>query len=415
MAPVETSCLKLLFIDSSRNGWGTETHFVELACAVHRAGHDVRTIVRRGSPVERLLRDSPVPCLATPFRGGADPRAFAAIIRTMRKDPPDWIVTSRGKLYWPIVALGLAFNVRVVLFRHLAYLKHWHQRRLLPRLADRFYVVSQFAQDVLVAEGAPRERLTPLYNPIDTKRFRPATPVDRTALREQLGLRPQDFVVGFVGRMEHGKGVIPLCEAVAALMKRHARLRMLWIGDGPEAPTLQRFAATTRGGARQVFLGWQRQIERYFGALDVLVAPSIVPETFGRVVAEAQACGIPVIASGAGGLSEAFVPDRTGLLLREVDTATISAAIERLMEDPHLRERLGVLGREFVHARFAADKVAQAFTAHLAATPLPAAVPELSGMRQDGGNTFEVDRFDEVKVHADLPRLASVALLTPTG
>ena len=365
--------MKLLFIDSSRNGWGTETHFVELVTAVHQAGHDVRAIVRRDSPVDRLLRGSPIARIATPFRGGADPRALAAVVREIRRDRPDWIVTSRGKLYVPALALGLAFDVRVALFRHLAYLKHWHEQRLVPRLADRFYVVSHFAQDVLVEDGAPRERLTPLYNPIDMQRFRPPAPAERSALRERLGLRPDELVVGFAGRMEIGKGVVPLCEAATLLMKRHPALRMLWIGDGPEKTTLERFAAATAGGARHVFVGWQPRVEEYFGALDVLVAPSIVVETFGRVVAEAQACGVPVIASAAGGLSEAFQPGRTGLLLNQVDTQTICAAIEQLIDDPDLRHTLRSNGRQFVQARFAADKVAHAFIAHLAATPLPAA------------------------------------------
>jgi len=247
MAPVETSCLKLLFIDSSRNGWGTETHFVELVTAVHQAGHDVRTIVRRDSPVDRLLRGSPVPRIATPFRGGGDPRALWAVVQEIKRDRPDWIVTSRGKLYWPAIVLGLAFDVRVALFRHLAYLKHWPEQRLVPRLADRFYVVSQFAQDVLVEGGAPRERLTPLYNPIDMHRFRPTGLTERAALRERLGLRPGEFVMGFVGRMETGKGVVPLCEAAAALMKRHPSVRMLWIGAGPEKESLERFAAANGG------------------------------------------------------------------------------------------------------------------------------------------------------------------------
>jgi glycosyltransferase involved in cell wall biosynthesis len=373
MAPRPASCLKLLFIDSSRNGWGTETHFVELVTAVHQAGHDVRAIVRRDSPVDRLLHGSPIPRISTPFRGGSDPRALWQVVREIRRDRPDWIVTSRGKLYWPALVLGLAFDVRVALFRHLAYLKRWPEQRLVPRLADRFYVVSQFAQDVLVEDGAPRERLTPLYNPIDMQRFRPPLPAARLALRERLGLRSSDFVAGFVGRMELGKGVVPLCEAATALMKRHPALRMLWIGAGPEKAALERFAAATGGGARHVFIGWQPRIEDYFGTLDVLVAPSIVPETFGRVVAEAQACGVPVIASAAGGLSEAFQPDRTGLLLERVDTATIAAAIERLIAEPLLRQWLGAHGPGFVNSRFAADKVAQAFVAHLAATPLPAA------------------------------------------
>ena len=373
MAAREGLRLRLLFVDSSRNGWGTETHLIELVKAVYAAGHDVRVVARRGSVVDTLLAETSVPRISTPFRGGADPRGLWAVIRTVKTFDPDWIVTNRCKLYWPMIAIGLLLDVRVALFRHLTYLRRWNQRRLLTRLADRFYVVSQFAQDVLVAGGAPRERLTPLYNPIDTLRFQPSPPARRRSLRAQLGLRDEDLVVGFVGRIEESKGVVPLREAMNTLMHRMPTLKMLWVGDGAAAPRTRAFAAATGHGDRHLFAGWQPQVERYMATLDVLIAPSIEPETFGRVVAEAQACGVPVIASGAGGLKEAFLPGGTGLLVERVDTETLIIAIERLIRDRALRTRLAERGPEFVGNRFAADKVAAAFVRHLAAMPLPAA------------------------------------------
>jgi glycosyltransferase involved in cell wall biosynthesis len=332
----------------------------------------VRVVARRDSVVDRLLTENAVPTISTSFRGGADPRGLWAVIRTVKTFDPDWIVTNRCKLYWPMVAIGLLFDVRVALFRHLTYLKRWNQRRLLPRLADRFYVVSQYAQDVLVAGGAPRERLTPLYNPIDTQRFQPLPAACRRELRAQLGLRAEDIVVGFVGRIEDSKGVIPLREAMHTLMQRLPALKMLWVGDGSAAPRTRAFAAFSGHADRHLFAGWQPQVERYMAALDILIAPSIEPETFGRVVAEAQACAVPVIASGAGGLQEAFLPGATGLLVERVDAETLRIAIERLIRDPALRSRLAERGPEFVSARFAADKIAAAFTRHLAAMPLPA-------------------------------------------
>jgi glycosyltransferase involved in cell wall biosynthesis len=149
-------------------------------------------------------------------------------------------------------------------------------------------------------------------------------------------------------------------------------LKMLWVGDGSAAPGTRAFAASTGHGERHLFAGWQPQVERYMATLDVLIAPSLEPETFGRVVAEAQACGVPVIASGAGGLKEAFLPGVTGLLVEHVDAETLMKAVEHLLRDQRLRARLAARGPEFVRARFAADKVAASFTRHLAAIPLPA-------------------------------------------
>ena len=370
--------MKLLFVDSSRFGWGTEQHFVELVTELHRAGHDLQVVVRRGSGVDLLLEQRGVPRHSTPFRGGGDPRGLWRVIQIARHFRPEWIVTSRAKLYWPMVIIGLWTGVRVALFRHLTYFKHWHERRLLPRLADRFYVVSEFGRDVLAAEGAPAERLVPLYNPIDVARFVPLAPEERARRRAALGFRACDVLAGFAGRMEQSKGLIPLREALATMMGRLPELQMVWIGDGRERAATEEFVQDNLLRSRHRFLGWQTEIEKFLPLLDFLVVPSLWPETFGRVAAEAQACGVPVICSAAGGLAEALIPGRTGVLLDSpVDSAALCTAIESFTRDPILRARLGAAGIDFVRSRFSSEHIAGAFIRNLRTAPfaLPAWEP----------------------------------------
>jgi glycosyltransferase involved in cell wall biosynthesis len=366
--------MKLLLVDSSRAAWGTEQHFVELTCALHEAGHELRVVVRRGSCVDQLLADRGIPRCSTPFRGGGDPRGLWNVARVVRDFRPDWIVTSRAKLYWPMVIMGLSMGVRVALFRHLTYFKHWHERQLLPRLADRFYVVSEFGREVLAREGAPAERLVPLYNPINVRRFCPLDPQERAGIRAGLGFAPGDVIAGFAGRMELSKGVGTLSDALAIAMGRLPQLKMLWIGDGAARADTEQFATKQGYGARHLFTGSKLHVEKYIGILDLLIAPSLAPETFGRVVAEAQACGVPVLASAAGGLAETFEPGRTGLLLDSpADPAALCDAIESLVRDPQMRARLGAAGVEFVLARFASDIIAAAFVENLSAAPATSA------------------------------------------
>ena len=279
-----------------------------------------------------------------------------------------------------MVIIGLWTGVRVALFRHLTYFKHWHERQLLPRLADRFYVVSEFGRESLAAEGVPAERLVPLYNPIDIARFVPLAPEERARRRAALGFRPSDVVAGFAGRMEQGKGVVPLREALATAMGRLPELQMVWIGDGRERAATEEFVQQNGWRSRHRFLGWQTEIEKFVPLLDFLVVPSLWPETFGRVAAEAQACGVPVICSPAGGLAEALIPGRTGVLLGSaVDSTTLCTAIETFTRDPMLRARLGAAGIDFVRSRFGSEQIAAAFIRNLRTTPfaLPAWEPAL--------------------------------------
>lgn len=356
--------MKLLFVDASRNGWGTEQHLVALARALDANGHRVAAVVRANSPVARLLLDSAIRTYPTPFRGGADPRGILATLRAIRHEAPDWIVTSRVKLYWTVWCLARLTGVRVVLFRHMAELRPWLMRTLLPRLVDQFVVVSEFAREHLAARGAPHDRLRVLYNPIDIGPRR-SLRSRRAVARLRLGVRADDCLVGFVGRVERQKGLGVLLTALQSLMHRSARLRFLCVGNGPELDWVRRQFDVAGLSDRCQFVAWTARLEDLYPAMDVLVAPSVIPETFCRVLAEAQASGVAVIGTRIGGVPEAFLPGQSGLLVAPNSCADLERAIARLLDDRQLRQRFADAGRRYVSERFESRRVAAQFVAML--------------------------------------------------
>jgi glycosyltransferase involved in cell wall biosynthesis len=362
-----------LFVDASHNGWGTEQHLVALADALAMNGHSVAAVVRTGSPVAAMLAERGVRTYATVFRGGADPRGILAAVCAIRVEMPDWLVTGRSKLYWTAWALGRLMGVKIALFRHLPDVRHWLTRCVLPRLVDRFFVVSEFARGRLVSDGAPAARIDVLYNPIDINRLRPA-PVHRAKSRLQLGIPPEDLVVGFVGRVEHQKGVHILCDALIPLMNRVPTLHLLCVGAGPELDPRRRVVGCAGIGERCHFTGWTASVHDYYPAMDVLVAPSTTPETFCRVIAEAQAAGLAVIGTRVGGLPEAFLPGISGVLVPPGDTLALRRAIEDVLGDLAQCAQLAASGQRNARIRFASTRIADEFiTALVGGPPLPAA------------------------------------------
>jgi glycosyltransferase involved in cell wall biosynthesis len=356
--------MKILFVDASRNGWGTEQHLVSLAGALAESGHTVSAVVKRGSPVARLLLERGVRTHATAFRGGADPRGVLTMINAIRRDSPDWVVTNRAKLYWTVWLVARLMGVSVALFRHLPDIRRWLTRCVLPRLVDRFFVVSEFARARLVAQGAPMTRIGILFNPIDTNRL-VRTPSHRVDIRQRLGIRPDDFVVGFAGRVELDKGVRVLWDAVAPLMAESTSMRVLCVGDGPEVGRWQHQAEEAGLGTRCHFVGWTASIGDFYPAMDLLVAPSVAPETFCRVIAEAQASGLAVIGTRIGGIPEAFAPDESGLLVEPHDDRALRSAIRRLYGDRALCARFAATGRRYARSHFASARIAEQFVAAL--------------------------------------------------
>jgi glycosyltransferase involved in cell wall biosynthesis len=359
--------MNLVFVESSSRAWGSEQHFVSLAKGCRVAGCRVVAVVRENTTVAKLLREAGVEVRETPFRGGADPRAMRVVLRAIRDIDANWLITDHQKHYWPLLLIAKLSGTRLAVFRHMSYVKGWLTRIVFPRLADRFFVVSQFALETLVAAGVPRNRMSCLYNPIDLERFRPNED-KRIQMRAKFGLPDDAFLVGFVGRHEDGKGVSPLRHALVLAMDRDPSMHALWLGAGPELPATRAMIGQSSAANRHQFIDWSDSPEEYYAALDCLVAPSTAVETFGRVVVEAQACGVPVIATQVGGLAEAFVAGQTGIALTTIDSMHIAEQIDMVRYGGD-RSRWRVnLGKAFVR-RFAVEHIATKFLSELAREP----------------------------------------------
>jgi glycosyltransferase involved in cell wall biosynthesis len=365
----------LLFVESSIKGWGTEQHFAALALAMAHRSHQVRCLMRTGSPLEAGLRAAQVAVTSLQFGGSTDPRLLGALLRLVAQRRPDWLVTNDGKFYWPLILLGRLTGARTALFRHWPNMpKSELTRRLVPRLADRFILVSRFQREYLRGQGIDVARMALLYNPIDTTALRPSAEA-RARMRASLGLADADVAVGYVGRMVADKGIFTLGEAAATLLAAAPNARMVWVGDGVDLPALRARIAQSQQRSRHLFLNWTADVQGVYTSLDVAVVPSQYPDPCPRVPVEAQACGVPVVCSDIGGLPETLLADVSGLLVPPQDAAGLRTAILRLVDDPDMRRAFGRAGREWVCATLSYERIAAAFEALLERPQAPTATP----------------------------------------
>lgn len=360
--------MRILIVESSRGDGGTEQHGVILARALQQRGHEVELIARNDTWFANAAIRSGLPVTSVRYGGAADPRLLAILIRRLIARRPQWLMSNDSKLYWPLIVFARVFGVRVALFRHLVSFKHAATRRWVPMLADRFFVVSDYARKSLVAQGARSESIRVLANPIDIEHFRPSHAA-RRRLRRELGFAESDLVIGFAGRFLQSKGILFLAAVLRDVMAIDPSIHAVWIGNGPDEAML-RTAIDGRFAARHRVLGWRNDLADLMPAFDVLAVPSLAPETFGRVSAEAQACEVPVLCSDAGGLAETLVPGVTGHVLPAGDLSAWRAAITALATDAGTRRRLGVQGRRHVAERFSLGEVCSRLEAHLTKEPL---------------------------------------------
>jgi glycosyltransferase involved in cell wall biosynthesis len=151
-----------------------------------------------------------------------------------------------------------------------------------------------------------------------------------------------------------------LLEALAQAPLRDTSLTLWIAGEGPERSALESRAAALGVAARVRFLGRREDKADLLAACDLLVLPSR-REGLGVAALEAMACGRAVVASRVGGLADAVVHERTGLLVAPEDPDALAAALARLTRDAGLRARLGAAGPGRIAEGFSAAQMCDAY------------------------------------------------------
>jgi glycosyltransferase involved in cell wall biosynthesis len=269
----------------------------------------------------------------------------------------------------------------------------WHLRDFPPEgWAGRMFdeATARLPEEILSPSGAVAAsvrvradrypRVVP--DPVDLARFRPG--VSRDRIRREIGLAGTDPLIGLVGHLTPWKGhdvFLSIARAVAAVLPA-ARFVVAGgeiyetHGHAGYLDALQRRAFTLGLSERLLFLGVRDDVPELLAGLDVLVHCPVVPEPFGRVLAEAMAVGCPVVAARCGGIPEVVEDGVTGLLVAPGDVDAFVAAALRLVREPALRGRLAGAGRRRVEARFGVEahteRVLEAYRSVLGASRVAA-------------------------------------------
>lgn len=352
---------RLLFVGTNRGPGGTESHFISLTRAMADAGYEVAAVVHPDDVIARALATHHnIGLHSASFHRVMDPKAIAAVSRACQLVRPDWIVGTFAREFWPLSIIARNQRIPLALFLHIQRISRL-SAPLFPWLASRFLLPSEYLRDWVVRRrGMPRWRTGVLYNPIDVDRFRPDAAL-REQARRRLGFGADDIVIGFAGRFERQKGVLVLASALKRVMEEAPAVHALWVGDGELLPEIEATIAGAANPGRHVRQPWSDDVVSCYSAMDILAFPSVRRESFGRVAAEAQACGVPVVASRVGGIPETLRENESGLLVEPDDAEALSAALLRLVADNALRVRMGAFGRAQACERFAEPHIAAEF------------------------------------------------------
>ncbi|TME98539.1 MAG: glycosyltransferase, partial [Chloroflexi bacterium] len=175
-------------------------------------------------------------------------------------------------------------------------------------------------------------------------------------IRAELGVRPDELLVGNVGRLALQKGQRHLIAAMPLLLERVPFAHVVIAGGGDLEEYLRDLASEVGVADRVHVLGPRKDVPALMHAIDVFAMPSIW-EGFGLVLLEAMAAGRPIVASRVATIPEVVVDGETGLLVPAGDPVALADALAQLAHDPAMARRLGEAGRERLRQHFSIEKM----------------------------------------------------------
>jgi teichuronic acid biosynthesis glycosyltransferase TuaC len=217
--------------------------------------------------------------------------------------------------------------------------------------ATRVVAVSHYLAKTVRTLGITRD-VDVHYVGVDIEQFRP-DPAHRAALRARLGIEADAVVLCYAGRLAPEKGIGDLAPLLLGVSKDCPAVRLVVVGDGPERKSLVRAVREFGLGDRLrcVPMVGHGEMPAHLNAVDILVSPSR-SEGFGQVLIEAQACGVPVIASLTGGIKEAVRDGESGILCGPGDIQELVKASRSMITSSDRRAAFGEAGRRHVAHHF---------------------------------------------------------------
>jgi len=343
---------------------GAERQFVQLTGGLRRRGHRVTVVTfYPGGPFVAPLAVTGAEIVDLGKRGRWDIiRFLARFARTLRERRPDVlysflpianIIALVARLALPgtpIVWGARVSNLDLAPYDRLSRLTYVLERRF-SRFVDLIIANSTAGADHVIAFGCPAARVRVVVNGIDTDRFCHAAAAG-SALRAEWRIDPATRLVGVVGRLDPVKDVPNFLRAAAGLIRTDDTVRFAVIGDGPAAykAELVQLAGDLDLADRVLWIPARAQVEAVYSALDVLVSSS-ASEGLPNVVAEAMACGTPVVATAVG--DSAIVVGEWGAIIPPEDPLALSDAIRmQLNRSESERARIASGARRHIEQSF---------------------------------------------------------------
>ncbi len=313
------------------------------------------------------------------------------LVREMRREQPD-IVVLRG---FNAEILGRVAGILAGVPRLLVWVRNcgdvvppgrgrrWVNRQL-ARLTDEVYGVAWGQLPYITGDlGHDAAKLRIVYNGIDPT-WIDGGGDDPAATRRELGVAPDETVIGTIAVLRPEKDHPTLLRAFRRVVDQRPDVRLALVGDGPERARLEALIDELSLRDHVLLLGHQDDVRRLLRVFDVFTLSSRTVEACPNSLLEAMSAGIPAVCTAVGGVPEMIVDGVTGRVVPAEDPDALAAGFLELLGDPDAAHAMGEAGRRRVHEVFTLDRsVTEATNAFEETAGRPARTPMAPQRRDD--------------------------------
>ncbi len=217
---------------------------------------------------------------------------------------------------------------------------------------DRIIVVSKAIQATLLSKRFFKGKLELIHNGVEISRF--IDEKNSESLKARLKINKEDKVIGLVGRLGKEKGHIYLLEAMPDIIEQFPKVKVIILGEGILENELKTYAKKLKISDKLMFLGFKKDMVRFYALMDVFVLPSL-SEGLPVALLEAMVARKAIVATNVGGIPSVIKNMETGILIEPKNSNLLVKAISKVLNNKNLAFQLAVNARRIAECTFSID------------------------------------------------------------
>lgn len=351
--------IRLLIVIDELDIGGTEQQIFELVKRLDRQKYLPMVCCFRPGRVAKEIEMLGVQVFRLRKKGKLDLSLLFALVSLMRRQQIDLIQTYLFTANtWARLAAIIARVPLIITSERNVNMWEERYKQLLGRVLDywtqRTIANSNAVQEYLVGKGIAPQKIMVINNGVDSNRF--ALTDTPESVKIGLAIPTHHQVVGLIARLEPAKDVATFLRAAALVAQQRQDVSFLIVGGGSLQDNLEREARQLQLDGRVFFTGPRRDIPHLLSMCDISVLSSL-KEGMSNTIMESMAAGKPIVATKVGGNAELIVDGETGFLTPTHDPSALATAIQKILDDPALAQRMGQQAKVRIAQLFSAESL----------------------------------------------------------